>query len=1082
MEAFILEETKEVEELGCRAERYRHIKTGARVLKLAAPHDDHKVFCIAFRTPPADDTGCAHIIEHSVLCGSRRYRTKEPFLDLLKGSLATFLNAFTYASHTLYPVASRNARDFAILTDVYLDAVFHPRVVDDLPQAFLQEGWHLHDISGDVDEKEKDDENKDKEESQEKDESESESDEEEESYEGFEYKGVVYNEMRGAYSDPEAVLASAVQTALFPDTAYRHDSGGVPAAIPTLSYADFVARYRRCYHPSNSCTVLYGDGDTATELAHLDRYFAEYAPADCPLPDVALQAPFDAPVTVQRTYPVVAATESSSEGKGSKNSKEEEENRWYYSVSWQVGQAAATSAEDAALFLVVLPVLDWLLVRREGAVLKEAVLKAGLARSVTSHLELDVKQPYYTVTAAHARADSLAAFVALVEDVLRTVARTGFDSAAVAACTNRVEFALREGAAGADGDPPGLAHAVNALRAWLWGGSPLAHVAWAAPLAFARDAADAFPGGPGMYYAHAAEHFLLTNPHRAAVSLAPDAGLAAQQRAEARARLEGAVRALGAKGTERCRAENAKLRAWQRTPDSEEARATIPALSLADVRACATPYPAIVKEPVVVAPGGASVPVLCHETAAAHGVLYLDVLFDAARARLQEEDVFACGLLAGVLGRLPTSSHSYEDLATMIDGNTGGISLSAWPLALRRSDDGDDDATGGKQTKPLEYKPYMRLHVRLLAERLEAVPGLLREVLRETRFDDGARLHELLREAKARADRRLQGAPHRLVLPHLEGLSTPAAAFTDRVAGLAHTRRLAATLAHWDPAALAARLAALARRLLAASCATVVLTSDAHGLELAQKPAFLNGCVQALGVDPRGDAPVLEPSVDEGKPSFFELQQQQEQQQDQQEQQRAPIKRAYVTSTTVNYIGLAQNFVVCAGRREADGALLVATRVVEFEWLWDRVRVRGGAYGAFIRAQRSGALSLLSYRDPGVRATLDVYRAVPRFLAERAPPEAAHTRAVIGLVGELDAPRPPASAGLEAAARALSGFDDAWHQRRWAQVLACTPADVRAQAPLFQAVLDRADTVAVLGPAALDANRDLFDQVLPLIE
>ena len=510
-----------------------HEKTGARLFFLETP-DDNKVFSISFRTPPTDDTGVAHIIEHSVLCGSRKYPLKEPFVELVKGSLNTFLNAMTFPDKTMYPVASRNARDFQNLMDVYLDAVFYPAMREN-PQVLMQEGWHYElDDAGTP----------------------------------LRYSGVVYNEMKGALSAPDDLLGSRIMAALYPDTTYGCESGGDPDAIPSLTREMFLDFHARYYHPSNSYIYLYGDVDIEEKLAYLDREYLSHFDR-IPVPSrIERQAPFPARVTKEHFYPV-----------GAEDSLEENA---FLSLSWVIGDTADMKR------VMAIQILDHALLRMQGAPLRQALIDAGLGRDVDSNYESDVLQPFFSIVVSKSETARADAFVHVIKETLTKLADGGLDRTLIRAALNTIEFRLRESDFGTS--PKGLIYGIRMMKMWLYDGAPETYLHYEDAL---RDLKDGLEKG---YFEQLIREAFLENTHEALVTLAPSRTVGREREAAQEKILAEKKAAMSAADIARVIEDCAALKAAQEAPDTAEALATIPILSRSDIRPDAEPLPLEVRD------------------------------------------------------------------------------------------------------------------------------------------------------------------------------------------------------------------------------------------------------------------------------------------------------------------------------------------------------------------------------------------------------------------------------------------------------------------------------------------------------
>lgn len=525
---FRLIRSEEIVEADGRGHTFVHEKTGARLFFLETA-DDNKVFSISFRTPPVDDTGVAHIVEHSVLCGSRKYPLKEPFVELVKGSLNTFLNAMTFPDKTMYPVASRNARDFQNLMDVYLDAVFYPAMRTN-PQVLMQEGWHYELDDADA---------------------------------PLRYSGVVYNEMKGALSAPDDLLGSRIMAALYPDTTYGCESGGDPDAIPTLTpemFLDFHARY---YHPSNSYIYLYGDLDIEERLAYIDSAYLSHFDR-IPVPShIDRQQAFANRVVKEHFYPIGA--------------EEPLEENTFLSLSWVIGDTSDRKR------VMALQILDHALLRMQGAPLRQVLIDAGLGRDVDSNYESDILQPLFSIIVSKSETARADEFVRIVKETLRKLADGALDHTLVQAALNMLEFRLRESDFGSS--PKGLIYAIGMMKTWLYGGAPTDYLRYEDVLLQLKD------GLSNGYFEQVIRESFLENPHEALVTLAPSRTLGQEREAAQAQILAEKKAAMTAEEIEEIIASCAALKAAQEEPDTEEALASIPVLARSDIRADAERLP-----------------------------------------------------------------------------------------------------------------------------------------------------------------------------------------------------------------------------------------------------------------------------------------------------------------------------------------------------------------------------------------------------------------------------------------------------------------------------------------------------------
>ncbi len=930
---FTLEREEYIREIDTRLLVYRH-RSGA-LLVSAINSDENKVFGINFRTPPADSTGIAHILEHSVLCGSRKYPVKEPFVELLKGSLKTFLNAFTYPDRTCYPVASQNTQDFYNLIDVYLDAVFHPRLT---PQILAQEGWHYELASP----------------------------------EGpLSYKGVVFNEMKGAYSSPDAVLYKQVQESLFPDTPYGLDSGGSPRHIPALTFEQFTAFHRRYYHPANAFIFFAGDDDPQQRLLLLEEYLAPFA-ADTAPAQILPQPPFAAPKSL--SFPYAAG--------------QEHEGKSMVALTWLLADDLDIETEMG------LQILAHALIGTPASPLRKALIDSGLGEDlIGGGMEGDLRQLFFSTGLKGVRVGREGEVQDLVVRVLEDLVREGIEAGEIAAALNTVEFGLRENNTGSY--PRGLILMLRSLTSWTYNRDPLAPLAFAAPL----EAVKAKAAQPREYFGALIQAHLLGNNHRTTVVLRPDTGLAAREEAEEAQRLAEILAGLGPQERVRILAENEVLRERQEAPDPPEALASLPRLRLADME------PRVKKLPLEEAQVG-GVPVLYHELFT-NGIVYLDLAFDL---RSVPQDLLPYVPLFGrALLETGAGGASFVEMAQRIGARTGGI----WPQLLVISQRHRQDAVA-----------RFLVRSKAMAQRSGELLDLLREVLLEARLDDQGRLLQMALEEKAAEEAGLVPGGHGVVGLRLRAQYDEAAWALEQMEGISYLfflRRLVEEI-EGDWPQVRDRLLALRRHLLNRQGLLVNVTIA--GEDRAAFEAGLGGLLAQLPAGVRAEGA--------WRPNF-----------------RA-ANEGLVIPAKVNYVGKAARLYDLG--YEYDGSVNVISRYLRNTWLWDRVRVQGGAYGAFCSFDAfSGVFSYGSYRDPNLRQTLDNYDRAGQFLRDLELSREELERAIIGAIGEQDAHQLPDAKGYTSMVRHLTGVDDEFRQQVRGAVLGTTAARFRA----FGEVLDQ---------------------------
>jgi len=938
---FELVREQDIPELNTRARIYRHVATGAELLSLEND-DENKVFGITFRTPPSDSTGVAHILEHAVLCGSAKYPMKDPFKQLLKGSLQTFLNAMTYPDKTAYPVASTNLKDFYNLVDVYLDAVLHPRIT---PDTLMQEGWH-YEVGEDGE---------------------------------LTYKGVVFNEMKGANASPDRVLYQATQNALFPDTTYAVDSGGNPSNIPDLTYEQFKRFHEDFYHPSNARIFFYGDDPPEERLRLLNSVLSSFSRKEVDS-SIGLQTPFAEPRYTERTYP------------GSQDAKA------MVSISWMLQEQP-----DAELALA-LDILEHALVGTNAAPLRKALIDSGLGENLTTSGFGLLRQAYFTTGLKGIRPEDAPKVEALVIETLERLVREGIDPQTIEAALNTVEFQLRENNTGSY--PRGLSLMLRALSTWLYDGDPLEPLAFEAPLAAIKRRLQENP----RYFEGLIQRLILDNPHRSTVLLRPDPGQAEREAEAERARLAKARESMTPEQIEEIRRTAERLKQIQDTPDPPEVIAKLPTLTRADLE------PKIKTIPIEVGEE-AGARVLYHDIFT-NGIVYLDLGMNL-RA-LPPELLPYVTIFGRALLETGTAKEDMVQLTQRIGRNTGGITATTLTSALR----GRSGATS-----------WLFLRAKATPAQGAEMLAILDDVLKTARLDNRERFRQLVLEEKAAREAGLVPGGHQVVNTRLRAQLNEADWAAEQIGGLSYLqflRRLAQAVDDEWPE-VQATLERIRALLLNRTALIANVTADAEGWrqfrpELA---SFLSGL-------PDGPLALAawEPNLGRGGEGL-------------------------TIPAQVNYVGKGADLYRLG--YQLHGSALVINRYLRTTWLWDQIREQGGAYGGFsIFDPRSGAFTFVSYRDPNLLRTLDVYDRTPEYLRGLELSESELTRAIIGAISDLDAYQLPDARGFTSLVRYLTGDDDEYRQRVRDEVLGTSLDDFRRFAEVLEQVRD-AGLVVVMG-------------------
>jgi len=950
--------------------------------------DENKCFGVVLRTPPADSTGIPHILEHSVLCGSRKYPIKEPFVELMKGSLNTFLNAFTYPDRTCYPVASTNLADFYNLVDVYLDAVYHPKCIDD-ERTFQQEGWHF---------------------------------ELDNPSEAITYKGVVFNEMKGVYSSPDSVLGREVQQALFPDNTYGVDSGGDPAVIPRLTFAQFRDFHARYYHPSNSRLWFYGDDDPEERLRLLDAYLSEFEARAVADSRVTTQPLFSKPARVVRSYAAGAA-----------GGDEDEEGaapaagppKAFITVNWVLTPGGFDTETQLAWGF-----LDHLMMGTPAAPLRQALEASGLGEALTGGgLEDELVQPTFGVGLKGVKPEDVPKVEALINETLTRLAKEGFTSEAVAASINTIEFSLRENNTGRF--PRGLSLMLRAVSSWLYERDAFEALRFAAPL----EALKARLAKGDDVFRPLIRQYLLDNPHRVTVELRPDAALGAAAEAAERDACAAKKAALSAPELQALVDATAALKERQETPDAPEALRCMPSLLLSDIPKEAKSIPTDKSTS-----HGATV--LSHELFT-NDVLYAEALLDlqTVPARLLPLVPLFCRSLTN----MGTKDESFVQLQQRIGATTGGLGVSVFTSDVRG------------QAEPAAYAV---VRGKSTSARSGELFDIMRDVLLTARLDDGARFKQMALEAKAGMESRVVGGGHSVAATRIGAQMTAAGWADEQMGGLSYLFYLRDLVKRCDAdwAGVSADLETIRAALLGRSGAILNLTGDSAALARAQRAGadFLSA-LPASGASPRVAWSAVSPSANE----------------------------LLTVPTQVNYVGKGADLYK-AGYK-LSGSSYVISKLIGTSWLWDRVRVSGGAYGGFCDFDsHSGQFTYLSYRDPNLLKTLDTYDGTPAFLRDLALDQDALTKAIIGTIGDVDSYQLPDAKGYTALMRHVLNVSDAERQQRREEILGTTIKDFRAFAEVLETAVGPAARVAAVASAdaaaaAVAERPELGFKVLPVM-
>lgn len=945
----------------------RHKKSGARIAILSN-NDDNKVFYIGFRTPPEDETGVPHIIEHTTLCGSKKFPVKDPFIELAKGSLNTFLNAMTYPDKTVYPVASCNDQDFKNLMDVYLDAVFNPNITK-YEEIFKQEGWH-YELTG------KDDELK--------------------------INGVVYNEMKGAYSSPDEVLSSQIYRSLFPDNTYSKDSGGNPEYIPKLTYEAYLDFYHKYYHPSNSYIYLYGDMDVVERLEWLDKEYLSLYDYKKVNSEINKQPAFDEIKNVEAQYSITM--------------DDSQENKTYLSYNRVVGDSL-----DEMLYQAF-DVLDYALVSSPGAPVRQALIDAGIGDDVYGSYDAGILQPVFSFVAKNANASQADEFESIIESTLKEVVKTGINKEALLAGINSSEFKFREADFGQF--PKGLLFGLNCLDSWLFDDmKPFIHLECLGTFAKLRKAVDT------DYFEKLIQEYLLDNTHGSSVTVKPKRGLGNEREEALANELSDYKASLSDEEIKKLIEDTEHLKKYQEEPSSDEDLRKLPMLTRADMKKNAMPFSNIEDELL-------DVKVVRHDIES-NGIDYISFLFDAGD--FAQSELGYLGFFTNALGLVSTEKYSYTDLANATNIYTGGIST------------GTASHPDIKDRNNFVFKFEVKLKV--LEKNLDKALELMEQMLLSSDFTDTKRLGELVAQIKARLQANLSSSGHLVAAMRSMSSFSRYALYQDELKGIAFYRsicRIEKELSE-SPKSVSDKLAAIAKKLFARNRMLISFTgnNEAYGNAKPSLEKVIAGFDKMSAVGNQAEV-------------HFNT-----------------AKEAFIDASQIQYVAKTGDFI-CEGY-EYTGALRLLRIILSYDYLWINVRVKGGAYGCMNTFLRSGESYFVSYRDPNLSDTLDVYDRIPEYIKSFSPDERDMTKYIIGTFSALDTPMNPEAKGSRSLSAYLEGITYEQIQKERNEILNAQPEDIRRLADLVEAVLKK-DSICVIGNEnMIKESAGLFENVEKLI-
>lgn len=974
-ETYVLEQSEYIKEVDSFALSLRHKVSGARVLVLSN-EDDNKVFSIGFRTPPKDATGVPHIIEHTVLCGSKHFPTKDPFVELVKGSLNTYLNATTYPDKTLYPVASCNDKDFENLMHVYMDAVFYPNIYEH-EEIFKQEGWHYEITEPD---------------------------------EPVTYNGVVYNEMKGAFSSEEGVLERFVMNSLFPDTTYGQESGGDPACIPDLTYEEYLDFHRRYYHPVNSYIYLYGDMDVEERLDWMDENYLKDFPAIELDSSIGLQKPFDKMKSLSKEYAVSQTADCS------------EKTYYAYAAAMDI-----TMDQEACK---AFELLSYVLIEMPGAPLKQALLDAGIGNDVDVDFCDILRQSYFAITTKNAGAGEKEKFYQVIRQTLEQLVKDGIDRKALEAAINGTEFKEREADFGSF--PKGLLYGLKTMKTWLYDDSqPYTSLCYDKYYQFLREqlATD--------YYEQLIQKYLLDNPHSILVEMVPKLGLAAENEQKEKERLAAYKASLTDDEIQQLMEDTKALKAYQEEPSPKEVLEMIPMLSREDIDSKVQPF---VNEEITLQ-GIKAV----HHDIHTNDIIYLRLFFDGGEL---EEYVPQMSFLATLLGYMDTKKHSYMEFDTETNFYTGGIASDVNIFCMYGNKD--------------DYRIQFEVRTKVLRSQVEEAMKLMAEMMFETLFSDEKHLKEVVAETRSRLKVRLMSAGHQAAAGRATSYFSKSAWLNDASVGIGYYQYLVQLDEHFEEEKenLKAGCQVLLKKLFRKENMLISCTSDKEGLQ-AVDSALAEFLKELTAFE----------TADVSKKSLGNILQ---------SYPANPKQRneGWMTPAEIQYVAMAGSY---EDVKDVNfGALRVVRHLLNYGYLWNEVRVKGGAYGVFCQFNRDQEGFFASYRDPKLSETMEVYQKAAEFLKEYQTEEREILKTIIGTVSGMDTPLTPAMKGRRSMTAYLTRTPLEALQEERDQVLSCTCEDIRKTASVMEAVTNAGNLCVIGNEQHLEEEKELFQEMVPL--
>ncbi len=969
LKQYQLLQTERIEEMNADAYLLLHTGSGARIA-LISNDDPNKVFNIGFRTPITNSTGVPHIMEHCVLCGSKNYPLKDPFIELVKGSLNTFLNAMTYPEKTLFPIASCNQKDFQNLMNVYIDAVFYPNIYK-YQEIFKQEGWHYQ-LEDEKDE--------------------------------ITINGVVYNEMKGAFSSADDVLERQILAALFPDTSYAFESGGDPDVIPELSYEEFLEFHRTYYHPCNSYIYLYGDLDMVEKLQWLDEKYLQHFPKGQVESEIKEQKPFSAPIEVKTEY---AITE-----------EEEEENHTYLSYNMVV------NGYDDNHLNYAFQVLEYALFNMPGAPVKKALIDHGIGEDVYGDFNNGMRQPYFSIVAKNANESQKEEFLKVIREELQKAVSEGINRKSLLAGINQIEFKTRE----ADFDfPKGLLYGIEMFNTWLFDDTkPFTPLKTNETFEFLKQNVET------GYFEDLIQKLFLDNPHAAFVSAVPKKGLNTQKEQALAEKLKAYKEQLSEEEIRQLVQETKDLEAYQEREESKEDLEKIPLLDIEDISTKPEPFHITEKEIEGIK--------VLHHNFFTNQIGYLILGFDTDA--LPERLLPYLGLYKTIFAMMNTEHYSYQELANECTLHMGGINLST-------------NVYGNYQNQD-EFRLMTEIRAKVVYDKISYPFHLAEEILFHSKLDDKKRLKELIAQTKSRLSSALTYRGNSTAALRALSYYSKPAYINEYLRGIEFYNFITDLNEHFEEKyqEIIQSLEELIQRIFRKENLLISYSADDAGFE--QMAKYIPEWKDSLCSLPIAPEKKLEETIHPKKKN-----------------------EGFKCSSKVQYVAYAGNF-----RQKGyayTGALKVFRMIMSYDYLWNQIRVKGGAYGCGNICSRNGDCYFTSYRDPNLVSTIETYKKVPAYLEQFEVDDRDMKKYIIGTISEMDTPLTNSVRGSRSYSAYLSKTPYEALEKERQQVLHTTVQEIRELSGLVQSALQDENICVIGNDQKIEEAKDVFFEIKNLV-